>query len=100
MLRFFQAVSNSIDYELKNISKCISAGYKQVCVVSKDEKHLERIKEKMADEIKGENQIHFFMPNQVTEFLDSLAEKPEEKVERIRGYRVKVRYVGKDWDKK
>jgi len=87
------AVSNSIDYELKNISKCISAGYKQVCVVSKDEKHLEKIREKISDEMRGENQIHFFSLNQVTEFLDSLTEKPEEKVERIRGYRVKVRYV-------
>ncbi len=85
------AVSNSVEYEIKNINKCLNAGYSSICIISKDDEHLEKIKEKSGDEIKGQN-IHFFTPNQMTEFLDSLTENKENEVKRIRGYRVKVNY--------
>jgi len=86
------AVSNSVEYEVKNINKCLNAGYSLVCVISKDEKHLENIKERMNNEIRDQNKIHFFTPNQMTEFLDPLSENEGEEVKRIRGYRVKVNY--------
>lgn len=83
------AVANSVEYEVKNILKCQNAGYMPVCVVSRDTKHLRKIEEKAGAEVSQMG--HFFTPEQLTEFLDSLAEKKEET--RIRGYRVKVRYV-------
>lgn len=93
------AVSNSVDYEVKNIQKCINAGYPLVCIISKDEKHLENLKKRTEDEIKDQNKIHFFNPNQMTEFLDLLVEnvcKENTKDKRIRGYRVKVNYKTTD----
>jgi len=85
------AVSNSVDYEVKNIEKCLNAGYSPVCIISKDEIHLEKIKEKNP----SADNVYFLTLNQFAEFLDSLAVKEaNEKVEvkRIRGYRVKVNY--------
>lgn len=90
------AVSNSIEYEVKNINKCLGADYSSVCIISKDEKHLGRIKEKAEGEIENQSKIHFFNPNQLTEFLDSLTKNEEKEVKRIRGYRVKVNYRAVD----
>lgn len=86
------AVFNSVEYEVKNIQKCLNAGYSFICVVSKDERHLEKIQEKITDGIKNQTGIHFFAPNQITEFLDSFVENERREVKRIRGYRVKVNY--------
>jgi len=89
------AVSNSVEYELKNIEKCMNADYSFVCVVSKDEKHLERIKEKNLDR----KNVYFLTINQFTEFLDALAVNEINEqivVKRIRGYRVKVNYRSVD----
>ena len=90
------AVSNSVDYEVKNIIKCLNTGYSLVCVISKNEKHLEKIKEKAEDEIKNQSEIRFFNPDQITDFLDSFTKSEEKEVKRIRGYRVKVNYRAVD----
>jgi len=90
------AVSNSVEYEIKNITKCLNAGYSPICIISKDEKHLEKIRERMVNEITERSKINFFTPNQMTEFLDSLTENKEPEVKRIRGYRVKVNYRSVD----
>jgi len=87
------AVSNSVEYEVKNINKCLIASYSLICIISKDEKHLKKIQEKAMNEIERKDIIHFFTPNQMTEFLDSLTQKEENEVKRIRGYRVKVNYT-------
>jgi len=87
------AVSNSVDYEVKNIIKCLNADYSLICVISKNEKHLEKIKGKAENEINDQSKIHFYNPNQLTEFLDSLTKSEEKEVNRIRGYRVKVNYM-------
>lgn len=86
------AVSNSVEYEVKNINKCLNAGYSDICIISKEESHLGKIKEKAIGEIKDKSRIFFFTPNQMTEFLDSLVENEEKQVKRIKGYRVKVNY--------
>ena len=90
------AVSNSVDYELKNILKCLNTGYSLICVISKNEKHLEKIKEKAEAEIKNQAEIRYFNPDQVTDFLDSFTQSEEKEVKRIRGYRVKVNYRAVD----
>lgn len=84
------AVSNSVEYEVKNIEKCLNASYSFVCVVSKDEKHLERIREENS-KISDLEKVRWFKIEQLVEFLDSLSVE-EKSVERIRGYRVKVNY--------
>jgi hypothetical protein len=90
------AVSNSLEYEIKNIKKCLNADYSEICIISKDEKHLGRIKERAGNEIEDQSRMHFFTPNQMTEFLDSLTKNEDKEVKRIRGYRVKVNYRAVD----
>lgn len=87
------AVSNSVEYEIKNIQKCLNSNYSLVCVISKEKKHLNKIKEKAIIEFGEKNKINFFTPNQMTELLDSLVQKEENSLPRIRGYRVKVNYT-------
>ena len=90
------AVSNSVEYEVKNILKCLNAGYSLICVISKNDKHLEKIKERTEAEIKNQSEIRFFDPDQITDFLDSFTQIEEKEVKRIRGYRVKVNYRAVD----
>ncbi len=92
------AVSNSVEYEIKNIQKCLNAGYSFVCSISKNEQHLEKIREVVYCEIKDISKIKFFNPNQISEFLDSLIKSEEKEIKRIRGYRVRVRYRAVDPD--
>ncbi|HEY5591310.1 MAG TPA: type IV secretion system DNA-binding domain-containing protein [Paludibacter sp.] len=90
------AVSNSVEYEVKNIKKCLSANYSEICIISKDDKHLGRIKGKVENEIEDRSKIHFLTPDQIPEYLDSLTKKEEKEIKRIRGYRVKVNYRAVD----
>ncbi|OGJ10945.1 hypothetical protein A2467_02300 [Candidatus Nomurabacteria bacterium RIFOXYC2_FULL_36_8] len=93
------AVSNSVEYEVKNIQKCLNVGYTYVCVISKDERHLVNIRKKAFSDIENQNCIHFFSPNQITEFLDSISRNKSKGTLRIRGYRVKVNYKIVDIEK-
>jgi len=86
------AVSNSVDYEVRNVKKCLNAGYSRVCVISKNEKHLEKVKESVEKELVEKEIIHFISFSQVPEYLNLSAGKERETEERIRGYRVKVKY--------
>lgn len=87
------AVANSVEYEVKNIQKCLNAGYSFVCVVSKDENHLTSIREKSKNEVQDQNKVKFFSPNQTIEFLDTFNQVEEKEVKRIKGYRVKLNYI-------
>ncbi|GAB3430726.1 type IV secretory system conjugative DNA transfer family protein [Niabella aquatica] len=85
---------NSADYEVRNIQKCLSAGYNYVCVLSKDEKHLQRIQGKSKD-IPNTDNVRWFKVEQFALFLDSLEAKAEAPVQKVRGYRVRVNYGSK-----
>lgn len=86
------AVSNSVEYEVKNINKCLNAGYSLVCVISNDEKHLGKIKERIESEFIDGERIRLLKPNLMTELLNFLAGNEGKEVKRVRGYRVKVNY--------
>ena len=86
------AVFNSVEYEFKNICKCLNSKYSLICVVSNDEKHLDDIKGKVVSEIEDKEGIFFYTPKQMSAFLDSLMPLQGKEMKRIRGYRVKVNY--------
>ncbi len=90
------ALHNSAQYEVKNIEKCLRASYSHICVISKDEKHLRRIKSK-TDEMIGVEKVKWLNLENLVEFLDSLVVNEKSSIEkRLRGYRVKVNYGVKD----
>lgn len=87
------AVSNSIEYEVKNINKCLDAGYSRVWIISRDEKHLKKIKEGVDKELRENENIQFIPFNQISELFNSNGSVDRKNQDRIRGYRVKVQYL-------
>lgn len=87
------SVTNTADYEVQNIQKCIDDGYSLVYMISNDGKHLANIKEQTFKVLKKKHhsRVHFFDSEELPLYLDAL-KQPEIKEERIRGYRVKVNY--------
>lgn len=87
------SVTNRVDYEVQNIQKCLDDNYSLVYMISENEKHLKNIKEEALKTIskKQHSKIHFFKSEDLQLYLDALI-KPQQKVKRVRGYRVKVDY--------
>jgi DNA helicase HerA-like ATPase len=86
------SVSNSVEYEISNIQKCLDASFHLVYMMTDNTTHLTNIQAKARKEIEIEEQdkIHFITTNDLPLYLDALTPTPEKKVKRIRGYRVKI----------
>jgi len=82
------------EWEMHNISKCLAANYDMVVSLSGDAKQLEKIKKKCITTIPEfeENDILFFTPDALFDYLDtsSNGKMPKENV--MKGYRVNVSY--------
>jgi hypothetical protein len=86
------SVSNTIDYEIENIRKCLSHA-SHIVMTSPNETHLKNIKFKAKEAFEKSifKRLHFLKPDEVKEFLQSFTppkKKPQEKI--VNGYRVKV----------
>lgn len=91
------SVTNSIEYEVENIKKCLMDKFDIVLMISKNEQHLNKIKI-LAESLipkKDLKQVFFIEPNQVSEFL-SISTEPEIKTEVIKGFRVTTEYENQD----
>jgi TraM recognition site of TraD and TraG len=87
------SVSSPTDYELKNIQKCLAAGFAHVVVVSSDQKTLNKIRRRATEELQAETleSVSFLLPEEVLSFLEARAPViANEKT--VKGYRVKVKY--------
>jgi len=97
------SMTSTEDQELKNIQKCLAAGYEKVVVCSPDKKCLDSIKI-LADRSINEadrNKLFFFQPEELIVFLEEDAAAELTKEERIKGYKVKVQYqAASDEEKK
>lgn len=87
--------TNTRDYEVQNIQKCLAAGYTHVFMISKNEKHLESIREKALDciEAKHHDHISFFHPDKFLNHLRPYVPKPKAREKIINGYRVRVNFT-------
>lgn len=82
--------TNTPDYEVKNIKKCLKAGCIPVVMVSKNKNHLDEIK-LLADKelsVKDRELVYYFQPDQISSFLDEFVNLPEKNEEVIKGYRI------------
>ncbi|NVK52476.1 MAG: ATP-binding protein [Flavobacteriaceae bacterium] len=100
-IAFEVSVTNSIDYEVQNLLKCISHGFEYICSVCDGRTHLTNIKNRIQEYISKEDGkiLRFFDPSELNTFLDSLEEPQQINTKRIRGYRVKSNRIllqGKD----
>lgn len=90
------SVTNSTQYEVKNIQKCLDENYHYIFLLSESEVHLRNIKQLVQKNIDESSKAKIFFTNSLSfpEKLNSLFEnKPETTVKRFRGYRVKTNQV-------
>jgi hypothetical protein len=88
------SVTNTPDYEVQNIQKCLSANYPIVFMISDELKHLNDI-EKKAEEVltkKDLKKVFFFKPHSFYQYLSNYTERPKPKEKIVKGYRVKIKY--------
>ena len=89
------SVSTQGKWEGSNISKCFSANYDFVILVSSEKSHLESIKKSISSEFEEQiesKKLLFFVPDQLIAFLDKLKAKSAETEQNVSGYKVKVSY--------
>ena len=89
------SVTNTLDYEVKNIQKCIEAGYTHIFMLSESLIHLKNIKKRAKSIIDKEvlKKIKYITSSELAQNLDNLTHKPKKDVKRIRGYRVKSNHI-------
>lgn len=86
------AVTNTVEYELNNIQKCLASGFDKLAVISTDSKHLANIRKKAESVISTEQivKVHFLEPDSFNLFLESLCQARANNENKIKGYKVKV----------
>ena len=89
------SVTNTLDYEVQNIQKCIEAGYTYVYMVSENRVHLNNIKKRARKLIDSTvfKKVFFLAPIQLANQLDSFTPKKKKPQKRVRGYLVKSSQV-------
>jgi hypothetical protein len=91
------SVTNTPEYELQNIQKCLRGGFPIVFMISNEPKHLNTIKNLAISSIDPSlhNRIYFVSKDEFVHQLDLfLAQYIQPTETRARGYRVKVKYSG------
>lgn len=83
------SVTNTIEYEVKNLQKCIAAGYTNIVMLCSNETHLRKIREAARD---LPSEVHFLNPESLYKYIDSFNTRESVKETRIKGYRVKTIY--------
>jgi len=86
------SVSNTIDYEVQNIQKCLKENYTKVYMVSESKVHLSNIRKRTKETIENKDfrKVSFGSPAHFLTYLNTFEEKPKEQIKRVRGYRVKI----------
>ena len=89
------AITNSLDYEVQNMQKCITDGFQRIWLISDSKVHLANIKKCLQKQVKGNvfNTIEFIQSDFIVEHLDTLLGTTQTKTERIHGYRVTTSFT-------
>lgn len=92
------SVTNEPDYELKNIQKCLAAGFVPVVLISADGRHLEKIRQKAKENLSAEDfaKTEFLMPEEFHVWLENLETETSSSEEKVKGFRVKVKLKSVD----
>jgi hypothetical protein len=87
------SVSSKSEYELRNVQKCLAAGFDQVVVLSSEKKALGKI-QKLIQELDAESKkrVLCLLPEEFIEFLDRTDTEQLNADSTVHGYKVKVKY--------
>jgi len=84
------SVTTPVEWEVENARKCLRAGYARVALVlAKSAKTQTRYRQAITEAV-GADRITFLLPEDVPDFIASLAPAPEPSESVVRGYKVKV----------
>jgi hypothetical protein len=88
------SVTSTPEQEVKNVEKCLAAGFEKVVLCSPERKVLESVNSLVAQSISEPDQkkVLFFQPDELFFFLEEKAAAEACKEDRIKGYRVRVQY--------
>jgi hypothetical protein len=92
------AVTNTVDYEIQNIQKCLAAGFDRIVVISPNPKHLNNIRKKAGTELSADQiqKLTFLEPESFHLFLESLPNMNSSNFEsgpdKVKGYDVKTEF--------
>ena len=88
------SVKSKSEYEIRNIQKCLAAGFDQIVMLSYDRRTLTKIQKIAAAEFDAETnqRVLFFLPEEFVQFLEHTDEQQMSAEKTVRGYRVKVKY--------
>ncbi len=84
------SITTPVEWEIENVRKCLRAGYDRVALVlAKSAKTHTRYRQAVTDAV-GADRVTFLVPEDVPDFIASLAPVPEPSETVVRGYKVKV----------
>lgn len=88
------SVTSTPEQELKNIEKCLAAGFEKVVLCSPERKIVESVKDLVSQSLSETDlkKVFFFLPDELFFFLEEKAAAEASKQGRIKGYKVKVQY--------
>jgi len=88
------SVTSTPEQELRNLEKCLAAGFEKVVLCSPERKILESVRNLASLSLNGADlkRIFFFLPDELFFFLEEKAAAEASKEERVKGYRVRVQY--------
>ena len=88
------SVTSTSEQELSNIEKCLRAGYEKIILLSPKRKTLQKAKKLVTQRLEKSDRekVLFFGPEDLFLYLEKEAATEISKEERVKGYRVKVRY--------
>lgn len=88
------SVTTSPEHELQNIQKCLASGYGRVIFCASDKKSVQKVKALCTAELPEAEltKVGFFDPTEVALLFEEEAAKNAGKVDRVKGYKVKVNF--------
>jgi hypothetical protein len=86
------SVTTGKDHELGNIEKCLAAGYTEILLVGINERHIRALTKFIDENLEETNRgrVRYAVPEELTEYLDSLGEPPPPTEQMVRGYKVRT----------
>jgi hypothetical protein len=89
-IAFEISITNTPEYEVKNIKKCLRNGYLPVVMISKSKHHLDSIEKLTKEQLSKKDFSHvvFIQPNKIVEVLDSFNVNTQPQQEIIKGFRI------------
>lgn len=87
-------VTNTLDYEVRNIQKCIDSRYTHVCMLSESLVHLKNIRKRASQTIDkiAIKKVSYLIPLEFPKYLDDFIVDKKTNTKRVRGYRVVTNY--------